>query len=123
MPEASSVLSPLYNLFNKNTEWEWTRIHDDAFSRIKEMLASDKTLAHFDPKAKLILTVDALPKGLGAVLSQIDSDGSERPISHASRTLNAAEKNYAQIQKEATAIIFGIRRFHQYLYGRAEPFI
>ncbi|KAJ8716473.1 hypothetical protein PYW07_003100 [Mythimna separata] len=122
VPDASSVLSPLYNLLNKNTKWEWTRDHDEAFVQIKNILASDKTLAHFDPKAKLILTVDASPTGLGAVLSQVGSDGLEKPLSYASRTLNAAEKKYAQIQKEATAIIFGIRRFHQYLYGRAEPF-
>lgn len=122
VPDASSVLSPLYNLLNKNTKWEWTSIHDDTFNRIKKILASDKTLAHFNPKAKLILTVDASPTGLGSVLSQVGSDGLERPISYASRTLNSAEKNYAQIQKEATAIIFGIRRFHQYLYGRSEPF-
>ncbi|CAB3254664.1 unnamed protein product [Arctia plantaginis] len=66
---------------------------------------------------------DASPSGLGAILSQIGSDGVERPVSFASRTLNTAEKRYSQIQKEATAIIFGVRRFHQYLYGRATPFI
>nr|XP_049692720.1 uncharacterized protein K02A2.6-like isoform X1 [Helicoverpa armigera] len=123
VPDASSVLSPLYDLLTKNTKWEWTRRHNDAFIRIKNILASDKTLAHFDPNAKLILTVDASPSGLGAVLSQVGSDELERPISYASRTLSLAEKNYAQIQKEATAIIFGVKRFHQYLYGRSQPFV
>ncbi|XP_022829117.1 uncharacterized protein K02A2.6-like isoform X2 [Spodoptera litura] len=123
VPDASSVLSPLYNLLNKNTKWKWTRIHDDSFNHIKNILASDKTLAHFDPQAKLILTVDASPTGLGAVLSQVGENGLERPISYASRTLSSAEKNYAQIQKEATAIIFGVRRYHQYLYGRSQPFV
>lgn len=86
------------------------------------MLASEQVLAHYKPSAKLILTVDTSPSGLGAILSQVDSDGVERPIAFASRTLNAAEKRYAQIQKEATAIIYGVRRFHQYLYGRSKPF-
>lgn len=123
IPDASSVLSPLYNLLNKNAKWEWTTAHDNAFIKVKNILSSDRTLAHFNPNARIILTVDASPTGLGAVLSQIDKDMIERPISYASRTLSPAEKNYAQIQKEATAIIFGVRRFHQYLYGRSQPFV
>lgn len=123
IPDASSILSPLYDLLRKNAMWEWSAKHENAFIKIKQLLISDNILAHFDPAATLVLTVDASPTGLGAVLSQIGDDGLERPISFASRTLTAAEKKYAQIQKEATAIIFGVRRFHQYLYGRAVPFV
>ena len=45
-------------------------------------------------------------------------NGEERPIAFASCTLNAAEKNYAQIQKEALAIVWGVQKFHCYLFGR-----
>ncbi|KAL0879382.1 hypothetical protein ABMA27_003143 [Loxostege sticticalis] len=120
VPNASSVLSPLYDLLKKGCKWNWTQEHDLAFQTIKSLLTSEQTLAHFNPNAKIILTVDASPSGLGAILSQVDADGVERPISFASRT---AEKRYAQIQKEETAIIYGVRRFNQYLYGRSEPFI
>jgi transposase InsO family protein len=123
VPDASFILSPFYNLLHKNAKWEWTAAHETAFAQIKNILASDNTLAHFNPEAKLILTVDASPMGLGAILSQVNVDGIEQPISYASRTLTSAEKKYAQIQKEATAIIFGVRRFHQYLYGRSIPFV
>lgn len=123
VPNASTILVPLYKLLQKGCKWEWNQEQDDAFRIIKNCLASDRVLAHFNPKAKVVLTVDASPYGLGAILSQIDVDGTERPVSFASRTLNSAEKKYSQIQKEATAIIFGVRRFHQYLYGRSDPFI
>lgn len=123
VPGASSMLSPLYELLKKGIKWSWTKKHDKAFNEIKNCLVSERVLAHFDPKATIILTVDAGPTGLGAILSLIDKDGLERPVSFASRTLSAAEKNYSQIQKEATAIIFGVRRYHQFLYARSEPFI
>ena len=40
------------------------------------------------------------------------------PIAYASRTLNVVEKRYSQLDKETAAIMFGVKRFHQYLYGR-----
>ena len=52
------------------------------------------------------------------MLSHTKQDGKERPIAFASRTLNSAERNYSQIEREALACIFGVKRFHQYLYGR-----
>ena len=60
---------------------------------------------------------DASPYGIGAVLSQIDEQGIERPVAYASCTLSQPEKNYSQLEKEALALIFGTKRFQNYLYG------
>ena len=85
-------------------------------------MTSDSLLVHFDPAKKLILAADASPYGLGAVFSHCLGDGTDKPIAFASCTLAAAEeKKYSQIEKKGLAIIFGVKRFHEYLLGR--PFI
>lgn len=45
-------------------------------------------------------------------------DGSLRPIMYVSSSFTPAETNYPQIQKEAAALQFAIKRFHKYIYGR-----
>ena len=77
-----------------------------------------QALAYYDPEKPIRLACDASPYGVGAVLSQLESNGQERLIAFSSHSLSKAEKGYAQIEKEALAIIFGVKKFHKYLYGR-----
>ena len=117
LPDLASTMRPLHQLLEKDQAWKWTKRCDDACKKVKEMVTSDLVLCHHDPKKPIRLACDASPYGVGAVLSHI-IDGQERPIAFASRTLTKTERNYSQIDKEALAIIFGIKRFHAYLYGR-----
>ena len=75
-------------------------------------------LVHYNPKLPLRVAADASSHGLGAVLSHVMPDKSEHPIAFASRTLSSSEKKYAQVEKEALALVFAIKKFHLYLYGR-----
>jgi len=54
---------------------------------------------------------------LVVISHNIMPDQSERPIAYASQSLSKAEKNYSQIEKEALSIIFGVTKFHKFLYG------
>ena len=119
LPNMATTLSPLYKLLRNNVKWQWTSSEAKAFQKSKELLTSNTLLVHFNPSHKLTLMCDASPYGVGAVLSQIDAQGIERPVAYASRTLSQPEKNYSQLEKEALALIFGTKRFHNYLYGRS----
>ena len=97
---------------------ELGRASQRAFNQAKKLLTTSTLLTHFDLKKPVILACDASPYGVGVVLSHQMEDGTEQPICFVSRSLSTAERNYAQPDKEALAIIFGVKRFHQYLYGR-----
>ena len=76
-----------------------------------------RVLAHYDLTKLLSMSVDASPYEIGVVLSHVMEDGAEKLIAFASRSLSAAEENYAQIEKEGLAIIYGVNKFFMYLYG------
>ena len=117
IPDLATVLQPLNELLNKEKKWLWTSDCESAFQKAKALLVSQEVLTHYNPELPLRLACDASPYGVGAVLSHVMPGGEEKPIAYASRTLSKPERNYAQIEREALAIVFGVRKFHQYLYG------
>ena len=119
MHNLTMFLSPFYRLLQKGVRWTWTSAHSDAFRCVKQQLQSSAVLVHYNPQQELVVVCDASPYGVGAVLAHKMDDNSEKPIAFASRTLAAAEQKYSQIEKEGLAIIFAVKKFHQYLYGRS----
>lgn len=113
----STVLAPLNRLLQKDVDYVWTKTEQDAFVCAKNLLVNSKTLVHYDDSLPIYLACDASSYGVGVVLSHI-IDGEERPVGFASSTLTPAQKNYSQLDKEALSIIYGLKHFHQYLYGR-----
>ena len=115
----SDILEPLYELTLKNHTWKWTKNCQNSFDKIKRIMASSDVLVHYNPELELKLACDASQIGLGAVLYHVFEDGTERPISYASKVLSKAQRNYSTIHKEALALVFGVQKFYQYLFGRS----
>ena len=101
-----------------DVEWHWSNHHNAALDQIKELLTESPTLKYYDSELPTRISVDASKFGLGAVLLQKHGD-TWAPVAYASRSLNKLEQNYAQIEKEALAILFGCECFHVYLYGKS----
>ena len=117
-PTLSTITEPLHKLTRGGTTWEWGQTERTAFQKCKQLLTEDTVLAHFDPSLPLGLSCDACEVGVGAVLFHRYPDGSERPIANASKTMSATQHRYRQTQREALSVIFGLNKFHQFLYGR-----
>ena len=81
-------------------------------------MASHDVLMLYNTELPVKITCDASPIGVGAVLSHSLEDGVVRPVAYASRTLAKAERNYSQFYCEALVIVYGVKEFHQYVYGR-----
>ena len=78
-------------------------------------MTNSPVLRYFDVCKLVKISVDASSGGLGAVLFQDD-----QPIAYASKALTQSQMNYAQIEKEMLAVVFGCTRFHDYIYGLKE---
>ena len=118
IPNLATMLKPLTNLLQKNCRWLWRAAQARAFKEAKQVLTSMPVLTHYNQASPVRLATDASAYGVGAVLSHVGPEGEERPIAFASRMLTATEARYAQIEREALGIVFGVQKFHQYLYGR-----
>lgn len=109
----STITAPLRELTKDNVPFEWNEEHEDAFNKLKAVIASEPILAYYDKKKQCIIQADASKDGLGCCLLQ---DG--HPIAFSSRALTKAEQRYAQIEKELLAVVFASEKFHQFVYGQ-----
>ena len=95
-------------LTRKGQLWKWTDDCEKAVRTIKNKISAAPVLAYYDPKQCLVLQVDSSKDGIGAVLMQ-----NNQPLEYASRALTKSERNWAQIEKEALSVVFGLERFDQ----------
>ena len=103
----------LRQLLKKDVVWHWNDIHEKEFNDLKSLISNAPILTFYNPNKLITLSVDASKNAVGAVLAHDNS-----PIAFASATLTSSQENYAQIEKELFAILFGCTKFHQYVYGQ-----
>ena len=72
-----------------------------------------KALPYFNVNAETTLQMDASKKGLRACLIQ-----NGKVVCYASRALTKTEQNYQNLEREALGTIWGMEKFHYFLYGK-----
>ena len=76
-------------------------------------ISNVKALPYFNVNAETTLQTDASKKGLGACLIQ-----NGKVVCYASRALTKTEQNYQNLEQEALGTIWGMEKFHYFLYGK-----
>ena len=117
-PSYATEAESLYRLTKKDVDWNWGSTEQSSFETLKSLLSSDAVLAHYNPALPIGIACDASSLGIGGTLFHRYPDGSERPIANVSKILSKSQRNYSQIQKEALAIVFAVKKFFQYLFGQ-----
>ena len=113
IPNMLEVTTPLRKLLASDVEWHWDKQQQKCFEALKSAITSSPVLCYCDPEEQIRISVDASSMDLRAVLLQ-----GGHTLAYASKALTQTEKNYAQIEKDMLAIVFGCTRFHKLIYGR-----
>ena len=112
IPAYSRVTAPMRELLQKDRPWQWTSRQQEAFEKLKLLVAKSPTLKIFNPNEPVEVHCDASKDGIGACLLQ-----KGQPVAFASTSLTSAEIRYSQIEKEMLGLVFAMKRFHNYIYG------
>ena len=117
IPHLSKETVHLRELTKKTVRFKWTDECQKEFKRLQGLLCEAALLTYFDTDLPTYVLVDAHRTGLSAILAQGDSPATAKMVSCASRATTPVERRYHQLDLEALAVDFGLRRFRHYLVG------
>ncbi|GFQ68423.1 protein YIPF1 [Trichonephila clavata] len=119
IPNYAQISTPLTELTKKNkpNKVSWGEAEQSTFDKLKELLCKVTSLA--TPYANLPFQVhcDTSDYDFGCCLTHQDTDGVYMPIAFASQKFTAKQKNWASIEKEAWAVLYGLNKFDRWIYG------
>jgi len=108
---------PLHNLTCKGATISWTLECETAFQERKQALTSTPILVAPCNGGQYVLDTDASDTALGAVLQQ-EQGNKLHVIGYASQTLSPSEARYCITRRELLGVVFGLKKYRQYLLGQ-----
>jgi hypothetical protein len=114
----AKIAQPMTNALRKTERIDTNNPdYKESFENLKTAITSDPVLKLPNFNVPFVLTTDASNYAIGGVLSQVINN-KEHPVAYASRTLNPAETNLDTTEKEVLAIIWNVKHFRPFLYGK-----
>ena len=110
---SAHLAAPLSTLTHQATDYKPEKVHHENFNRLKMEISNMKALQYFDVSAETTLQMDSSKKELTACLIQ-----KGQFVCYASRALTKTEQNYQNLEREALGTIWGVEKFHYFLYGK-----
>jgi len=115
----SSIASPLYTLTEKGNTFYWSIEYIHAFRTLKKCLSTAPLLVtpRTGPNEQFVISTNASNKGIGVVLLQEKPDGSLRPCSYYTKTVNKAQRKYPVYDQELLVIAAALNEYRIYIEG------
>ena len=113
----SHETATLRELLKKDTIFCMGKPQIETFHRLRNIITKAPILQFYNSELPVRIRSDSSMFGLGAMLEQLVGND-WKPVAFASRRLDSAEQNYAQIERETLSVLFACERFHEYIYGR-----
>ena len=110
---SAHLTAPLSALTQQTLDYKPSKMHYENFNRLKMEVSNMRALPYFDVNVETTLQMDASKKELGTCLIQ-----KGKVICYASRALTKTEQNYQNLEREALGTIWGMEKFHYFLYGK-----
>ena len=103
----SEMARPLTALTRAGVEWDWSKVHHQAFNRLKLALTTAPVLKLPDFERQFVVTINVSDAAVGAILEQDFGNGLQL-VAFASRKLNDAEMRYSAYEKELLGIVWAL---------------
>jgi RNase H-like domain found in reverse transcriptase/Reverse transcriptase (RNA-dependent DNA polymerase)/Integrase zinc binding domain/Integrase core domain/gag-polyprotein putative aspartyl protease/Retrotransposon gag protein len=114
----AEIAAPLTEILKKKNKFEMKEKQINAWNLLKEQTLKAIELAFYKPTLENKIYTDASNVGIGAVYTQVNQDGIERPVKFLSRKLTEVEQRYDTVSKELLAIVYTLQKLRKYLLGR-----
>ncbi|KAL5515882.1 hypothetical protein EMCRGX_G001127 [Ephydatia muelleri] len=120
-PDYASIAAPDLTKKVAPNQVVWNQNCEASFQKLKELLCRAPVLRSPDFQKDFVLQTDASDVDIGAVLSQLDDQGTDHPVAYFSLKLFLREQKYSTIEKDCLAIKLGTQAARVYLLGK--PFV
>src|SRR5258708_8848019 len=111
----SAIACHLYALTRKTQQWVWGSPEQEVFDALKKAVTSTPIFTFPSQSSCFCLKCDASNFATGAVLSQVQADGTHQPITFMSKGFSDVECNYQIHDKEMLAIMGALPKWHHFL--------